>query len=355
MLTKPVRSVAPSRVVVREDPWSIRDAAALCPGLSADGEHLSEPEIHIDLLHRLLEAEGPMAVMALGDPASVPGRLSLLRDAGCVIDGHPQHGVRLVAAGLGCWADYIESRHAGRLGRSVRVYQQTTSTQQVARQLVEINAAPHHGTVVAADHQAAGRGRRGRQWFAPPGAALLTTVIADPRGASADRLVLASCCALAEAVESLTDARVQVRWPNDLLIDGDKLAGILVEAVNGAALIGVGVNVSVDPADLPRADGDRAVHATSLAARGYAVDRLRLLDRLLDRLDHALYHADDELLRRYWYERSCLLQQRVTVDSDGTRLTGRVIDLDPRDGLLLEVERGPVVTLRAETTSLVFD
>jgi len=316
---------------------------------------LSESVVDIELLHRLLEADGPRPVMALGDPTRLPAAIEALRDAGCVIDSHPQQGVRLVATGLGCWADYIESRHAGRTGRAVRVYQQTTSTQRVARQLVEHAVSPQGGAIVVADHQTAGRGRRGRQWFAPPGAALLMTAIIDPRDASPDRLVLASCCALAEAIESLTDLRVQVRWPNDLLIDGRKLAGILVETSNGVALIGVGVNVSVDPVDLPADDAGRAVRATSLTACGRHVDRLRLLDRLLDRLDRAIGHADDEQLRRYWHERSCLLQQRVTVDSDGTRLTGRVIDLDPRAGLLLEVERGPVVTLRAETTSLVLD
>jgi len=316
---------------------------------------VTQPEIDVDLLHRLLTADGPTAVLALGDPATTPAALSALRDAGCVIDGHPQRGVRLVASGLGCWADYIEARHAGRLGRRVRVFQQTTSTQQVARQLVERDAAAHTGEVVATDHQSAGRGRRGRRWFAPPGASLLMTAVVDPRGATADRLVLASCCALAEAVESLADLRVQVRWPNDLLIDGDKLAGILVETFNGVALIGIGVNVAVDPADLPAADGDRTLRATSLRACGVDVDRLRLLDVLLDRLDPTLHTADDASLRRFWQERSCLVQQRVTVDSEGTRLTGRVIDVDPREGLILEVERGPVVTLRAETTSLVLE
>lgn len=319
------------------------------------------PQIDASLLHRLLEATVALPIDALAaefrlPAAAIARRLDDLRQAGCDIDAHPHHGVRLLAAGLGCWADYIEPRHAAGIGRRLAVYRRTASTQDTARQLVAASPEAAIGTVVAADHQTAGRGRLGRRWFAPPGSALLVTAIVDARSATADRLVLGSCCALGRAVERLTGLATEVRWPNDLLVGGRKLAGILVETVGPAALIGIGVNLAVDPADLPADDAGRSVVATSLTALGRPVDRLRLLDTLLTELDAALAAStDDDELRRFWRDRSCLIQQRITVSSAGRSLTGRVIDVDPQHGLILEPDAGPILTIPAATASLVLD
>lgn len=262
---------------------------------------------------------------------------------------HPQRGVKLISAGIGCWADYIEARHKGHIGRKLTVYRQTASTQDRARQQLGKRPSSQHGHVIVADQQTAGRGRLGRKWQSTPGSALLLTAIV-PAACPPDRLMLASCCALSLAIEKLTDLRPQIRWPNDLLIHGAKLAGILVETIGRTALIGIGVNITDHPSNL-------AIHggATDLSEHATPPDRLLLLDELLADLNHSLHHADDSELIKAWRSRSCLLRQRVTVNSDGRRLTGRVIDIDPAQGLLLEVERGPVTTLPALTTSLVLD
>ncbi|MHB1156763.1 MAG: biotin--[acetyl-CoA-carboxylase] ligase [Phycisphaerales bacterium] len=283
--------------------------------------------------------------------------LEQLRQTGCDIDVHPQRGVQLRRTGLGCWADFIESRHAGepaRLGRRMLVYAHTASTQLIAKRLVPHadQAARHDGWVIVADHQTAGRGRLGRQWLDQPGGQLLMTAVIAGSSHSTDRLMLAACDALALTVEQTTQLPVRVRWPNDLMLHGRKLAGILVEAVDRAALIGVGLNASLDPASLP-APLDQL--ATSLAAHGGHVDRLTLLDVLLDQLDHAVHHAADAELHDAWRARSDMLQQRITVRQGDRTLTGRVLDIDPLHGLLLEVEHGPVVTLPAATTRLVLD
>lgn len=289
------------------------------------------------VLHRLLTADGPVPTHALGLSAA---DLAALEAAGCRLDDHPQHGLRLLETGLGCWVDYIEPRHSNRLGRRLFVFRQTTSTQDAARQMITTD-----GTVIVTDHQTGGRGRLGRRWLAPPSAALLmTAVVRHTDSTPVDRLMLAAACAVAEAVESLCDQQVQIRWPNDVLIAGRKLAGILVETTADLALIGIGLNVTAHPADL---------NATSLLAESIRVDRLHLLDVLLDRLDFDVHHATDAQLLRCWRARSCLTQQRVTVSVDGRKLTGRVIDLDPAHGLLMQIEHGPIATLPAATTSLV--
>jgi BirA family biotin operon repressor/biotin-[acetyl-CoA-carboxylase] ligase len=196
----------------------------------------------------------------------------------------------------------------------------------------------------------------GRSWVAEPGAALLLSVIHDDREQGAtDRLVIGSCCAVAETVERAGGRSVQIRWPNDVLLDGAKLAGSLVERRGGAAVIGIGLNVSGAPDQLPaEAEGEgTGERATSLAAHGIGMDRLRLLDALLDRLDATLRRAEDGALHEAWRARSSLLGRRVTVRADERRLTGRVVELDPKQGLMIQVDGGAVVTLPAETTSLL--
>lgn len=318
------------------------------------------------LLHALLEATAPMTAQTLAlrlniAPVAVPQRLHALRQAGCDIDEHPQHGVTLRSAGLGCWADYIEPRHAHRIGARLIVYRETTSTQDIARQLAAAGGGGRDqfrgldGHVIVADHQTAGRGRLGRRWLTTPGAGLLLTAIVEHQTASVDRLMVGSCCAAASAIEQLTGLHIGVRWPNDLLIDSAKLAGILVETAGPLALIGIGINVHGQPESLPPDPTSPTRSATSLAQHSPAVDRLRLLDHLLTALHRALRQSTDADLVTFWKERSTLLQRRVTVDAAGRRLTGRVIDLDPAAGLLLQTDRGAITPLPAQTTSLIAD
>lgn len=170
------------------------------------GMSSGESSIDVRLLGLLLEADGPMTFDALGGELGLNGvevgkRVDRLSEFGCLIDAHPQRGVELQAAGLGCWTDYIEGRHAEGLGRRVTVYRATASTQTVAREVVENEMGETHGRLIVADHQTAGRGRLGREWLAEPGAGLLMTLIVRRDRATSDRLVIGSCCALAKAIE----------------------------------------------------------------------------------------------------------------------------------------------------------
>ena len=120
----------------------------------------------------------------------------------------------------------------------------TDSTNERARQLA--GAGAPHGTLVTATEQSAGRGRQGRRWSAPPGRALLcSVVIRDP-----PRLLP---LAAGVAVASLAGGQASLKWPNDVLVDGLKVAGILVEGrpQEGWAVVGIGVNVAVNEADFP--------------------------------------------------------------------------------------------------------
>jgi BirA family biotin operon repressor/biotin-[acetyl-CoA-carboxylase] ligase len=173
----------------------------------------------------------------------------------------------------------VEPRLRGRFGRPYGYVASTPSTQ-----LLLPPEAPE-GAVVAADEQTAGRGRLGRRWLAPAGTSLLCSLQLRPTIAS-ERLpeltgVAARACA--EAVAALTVLEPELKFPNDVLVGGRKLAGILAEAREGRVVLGIGVNVNVHPEELPP-EVDRP--ATSvLVETGSELDRAELLVELLERLE----------------------------------------------------------------------
>lgn len=154
-------------------------------------------------------------------------------------------------------------------GRPHRHFRRTDSTNARARELALAGA--EGGLVVTADEQSAGRGRQGRSWFAPPGTALLYSSLLRPLGRR-PLLPLAVPLAVCEAAEAIAPVSCRVKWPNDVWVDGRKLAGVLIESRagrEGFAVIGVGLNVAVPDSAFP---GELAGTATSLGAgRGPSV------------------------------------------------------------------------------------
>ena len=136
-------------------------------------------------------------------------------------------------------------------GRPHRHFRVIDSTNTAARELAAADAPG--GTVVTATGQDAGRGRQGRSWHAAPGKSLVYSAILRPLEARHSLLPLAVPLAVCEAAESLAPVACQVKWPNDIWIDGRKAAGILIEArpQDAWAVIGVGLNVSLAPGDFP--------------------------------------------------------------------------------------------------------
>jgi BirA family biotin operon repressor/biotin-[acetyl-CoA-carboxylase] ligase len=169
----------------------------------------------------------------------------------------------------------------GRFGRPYRHVPTCPSTQRL------LGADDPEGAVVTTDEQTEGRGRLGRRWEAPAGSALLFSLLLRPAvpGERLPELSVVAGRAVAEAIEAATGLRTTVKLPNDVLVDGRKVAGILAEANEGRVVLGVGLNVRQREEELP----PRAVHpATSLALEGAAdVGRGRLLAAVLERLERA--------------------------------------------------------------------
>jgi len=136
------------------------------------------------------------------------------------------------------------------------------------------------GALVVADHQTAGRGRLGRTWEAPPGTALLCSILLKPpRERRASELSLVAGTAVADAVEHATGLATQVKWPNDVMLRRTKVAGCLAEARDGAVVLGIGVNVNQPRDELPRGAGSLRT------LTGRAWDREEVLTTLLRALE----------------------------------------------------------------------
>ena len=167
------------------------------------------------------------------------------------------------------------------IGRTVQVFAEVDSTNDVVARAGRSGA--EEGLVVFAESQRAGRGRQGRRWSSALGLGLWFSVLLRPREMTGS-LALLAAVAVAEAVEATGGRPAGVKWPNDVVLDGRKVAGVLIEAATeGTVVVGIGVNANQGAEDFPPELHDRA---GSLArSLGRPVDRVALAGRLLARLD----------------------------------------------------------------------
>ncbi len=205
------------------------------------------------------------------------------------------------------------------------VKDETGSTNADAAAAARAGAA--EGLIVVAERQTAGRGRLDRQWVSPPRAGLTLSVLLKPPSRY-QWLPLLAGVALVETVRRMGDVDAVLKWPNDLLIDGRKCAGILAESVGGSVVLGIGLNVTLREAELPRPD------ATSLLLAGSTcVDRDPLLRALLRTLaDRYVQWRDDpegnDLREAYRVHCGTLGQEVRVALPDGTQLAGTASDVD---------------------------
>jgi BirA family biotin operon repressor/biotin-[acetyl-CoA-carboxylase] ligase len=242
--------------------------------------------------------------------------------------------------------DRVLPQLEGALGRPYHYLQEVTSTQDVLR-----HGRHPHGAAAVAEHQSAGRGRSGRSWEDAPSRALLVSVLLrPPAGAALPQLSLVAGLAVAEAVEQETGLATLVRWPNDVMVAGRKVAGILLEAAGGTVVCGIGVNVNQDEHDLPP---EPRTPATSLRlAAGRAFDRGALLAAVLARLEAGYGRWLEGGLAGLApdLERRSALRGRA-VRADGRRGTAREVAPDGRLTVVLDggetllVESGEVELL----------
>jgi BirA family transcriptional regulator, biotin operon repressor / biotin---[acetyl-CoA-carboxylase] ligase len=167
----------------------------------------------------------------------------------------------------------------GRFGRPYRYLERCESTQR------ELPVDSPEGAVAVAEEQTEGRGRLGRAWYAPAGASVLVSVnLAPPvETRRLPELSVVAGLAVAEAIAAVAGVRPELKFPNDLLIDGRKVAGILAEARDDRVVLGIGINANISEAELP--DGANTPPTSLLVVTGEVVDRARLLAEVLLELE----------------------------------------------------------------------
>jgi len=280
--------------------------------------------------------------------AAIWARIEELRALGYNIEASPHFGYRLAGAPDLLHADDLLAR-LGRtkvIGRDIRVFQQTTSTSDVVEKLARDGVK--EGAVVFAESQTRGRGRLGRKWMSPPGKGLWFSVLLRPdlRPQAVTQLTIASATALVRAIHSETGLTPEIKWPNDILRSGKKLAGILTEMSAELdrvkhVILGIGVDANLTAREFP---ADLRALATSLKAEtGRDVDRAELATAILRELDceyARIGSGQFESVADEW-ERSCsTIGRHVRVQIGDRSIRGRAESLDADGALLLRTQHG---------------
>jgi len=246
--------------------------------------------------------------------------------------------------------------NTGGIGSEVLVFKSTSSTNDVAWDYA--NNQSNHGLCVFAEHQSSGRGRMGTDWQSESGDSVLCSVLIFDGGLSADLLTLSSAVATAEAISDLSGKPAKIKWPNDVMIDEKKVAGILLESRTiddkAAYVIGIGINCHQDKRFFQGVE--LQMPATSIDIHsGRRVDRNKLAGKLLTSLQIQFEQArndPDKIIDR-WRQLSSLLGHHITVQYNQRQFKGNCIGLDPARGLILQLEAGGIRMFDAAHTRIV--
>jgi BirA family biotin operon repressor/biotin-[acetyl-CoA-carboxylase] ligase len=280
--------------------------------------------------------------------AAVWARIEELRQLGYEIEASPHEGYRLLSVPDVLHADDLLSlvRGVKVVGRDIRVFEETGSTNDVVEKFARDGVA--EGVVVFAESQTKGRGRLGRPWLSPARKGLWFSVLLRPdlRPQAATQLTVASATALTRAIRQQTDLTPQIKWPNDILVRGRKVAGVLTELSAELdhvkyIILGIGVDVNVNAGEFPPALRKLATSLKIEAGRPWP--RAELAAAILRELD-----ADYARLGRHqfaqlaeeWAEQCTTLGRTVSIRVGDRTLHGRAEALDDDGELLLRTEHG---------------
>lgn len=280
--------------------------------------------------------------------AAIWARVRELRSFGYEIEASPHLGYRLSSAPDLLHADDLLSRLGTTrvVGRDIRVFEQTTSTNDLADRLARDGVK--EGAVVFAESQTRGRGRLGRTWLSPARKGLWFSVLLRPALRTQDTtwLTLASAIALRRALETETGLKPQIKWPNDIWIQDRKVAGILTE-INADldrikyAILGIGVDVNLNASEFP---ADLRKTATSLKAElGRPVSRPQLAITILRELDAdygRICAGKFEEVSEEWEEHCVTLGREVVIQIGNRQIHGRAESLGEEGALLVRTDYG---------------
>ncbi|MGE5575652.1 MAG: biotin--[acetyl-CoA-carboxylase] ligase [Syntrophothermus sp.] len=298
--------------------------------------------------------------------------IQILKAEGYRIKAAPHRGYQLQSVpDLLLPAEITRGLHTKIIGREIHYFPEIDSTNVRAKALAKTGVPD--GTIVIAETQTAGRGRRGRSWESPPGLGLWMTVVLRPQVPlqQTASFTLLAALAVVRVIKSVCDLSPRIKWPNDVLIGGRKVCGILAEASGELEmleylLVGIGLNVNQD--EVHFAPEVRSKATSLRLARHQMVDRLVMARALLEELDSLYFKQPDfaelvDLIRPH----SATLGARVRVEftgggspgvaavdgaTAGDYLTGRAVEILPDGGLLIEDDAGRQLVIHAGDVSI---
>ncbi|WP_371376643.1 biotin--[acetyl-CoA-carboxylase] ligase [Sporomusa aerivorans] len=280
-----------------------------------------------------------------------------LKQAGYEIEAHPRLGYALRQNTDRLLPEEIKTHLTSKvLGREIHYFSEVDSTNNAAKKLAA-GGCPE-GTIVVAEAQNTGRGRLSRGWFSPYGKGIWLSVVFRPPFSPMDaaKCTLMAAVAVNRAVNAVAGAGCGIKWPNDILCNGRKVVGILTEmsaemdAIN-YIVIGMGINVNIDPHEFP---GEIAATATSLAAvAGCQIPRLKLFTEILAELESA-YNTVKNFgfapVLAEWKNQSITLGQQVDVHGIDRSFTGLATDIDDDGALLVTTASGVARVLAGDVS-----
>jgi BirA family biotin operon repressor/biotin-[acetyl-CoA-carboxylase] ligase len=280
--------------------------------------------------------------------AAVWARIEDLRQVGFGIEAGPHFGYRLSGEPDALFADDLLVRLGKTrvVGRDIRVFEETTSTNDVIEKLARDGVK--EGAVVFAESQTGGRGRLGRKWMSPPRQGLWFSVLLRPklRPQEVTQLTIASATALRRAIKTVTGRLPEIKWPNDLLFDGKKVVGILTEMSAEVdcvryVILGIGVDVNQDAAEFPAelrrlATSLKLVTGRKISRAELAVEMLRELDADYARIGAGQFSQ----LADEWETGCATLGKNVAVQMGVRKIRGCAEALDDDGALLVRTEHG---------------
>ena len=247
--------------------------------------------------------------------------------------------------------EILSNLQTKRIGRKVVVFNSTSSTNDAARRY--ISDKNNDGMTIFAEEQTAGRGRAGNKWISKRSESILCSIILTENNINAEMLSLTFAVATADAIGK----NAKIKWPNDIMINGKKVAGILLEAVAerniNTYIVGIGINCHQNEDSFPQ---EFRTSATSIDIENKTVcDRIRLAKRLLLSIDYWLNTAgkNNKKIIEYWQKLNTQLGHRITLSFNGKRFSGNCVGIDPVKGLILHLDRGGVRMFDAAHTTII--
>lgn len=266
-----------------------------------------------------------------------------LKAAGYTIESHSRNGYKLVEAPDLLLPSEVRSHLQTKwLGRELRYYKSVDSTNRVAKQFYDENMP--EGSVAVSEEQTGGKGRLSRGWLSPKNKGIWFSVMLKPPflPQEAPKCTLLAAVAIVKAIEKTTGIRCGIKWPNDILYDGRKLVGILTE-MNAEmerihyVVIGMGINVNVEPGDYPAELKDIGISLKMIS--GQPVSRILLFAEILQQLENlyeTVCHLGFGTVFEEWRKYSVTLGQEVNVIGVKETFSGKAVDIDETGALLVQ-------------------